>query len=48
MLRGIQRMRAPGGVASRAAVDTMGCDRCHEETISPPEKRFQVRHTLGS
>ena len=42
VLQGIQQMRLPGGAAAGAAVDSMGCDRCHEETVEPPEMRFQV------
>jgi endonuclease III len=34
---------APGGVASNAAVDSMGCDRCHDEgEISEANRRFQI------
>mmetsp|Transcript_39084 Transcript_39084/g.85046 ORF Transcript_39084/g.85046 Transcript_39084/m.85046 type:complete len:373 (-) Transcript_39084:186-1304(-) len=40
----IKAMRAPGGVASNAAVDTMGCDRCHEDGTAIPDevRRFQI------
>ena len=41
VLQGIQQMRLPGGAAAKA-VDSMSCDRCHEETVEPPEMRFQV------
>ena len=40
VLQGIQQMRLPGGAAAGAAVDSMS--RCHEETVEPPEMRFQV------
>ena len=48
VLQGIQQMRLPGGAAAGAAVDSMGCDRCHEETVEPPEMRFQVLPSLTS
>eukprot|EP00976_Prorocentrum_cordatum_P095074 1190038-Prorocentrum_minimum.AAC.1 len=40
----IKAMRAPGGIASNAAVDTMGCDRCHEDGSAIPDevRRFQI------
>ncbi|KAJ4388631.1 alpha,alpha-trehalase nth1 [Gnomoniopsis smithogilvyi] len=36
-------MRLPGGAASNAAVDTMGCERLADTTASPRDQRF---HTL--
>ncbi|TQS31730.1 hypothetical protein Golomagni_07977, partial [Golovinomyces magnicellulatus] len=39
----IRRMRAPGGAAYGAAVDTMGCERLADRDASPIDQRF---HTL--
>lgn len=38
----VKAMRAPGGVAANAAVDTMGCERLAEDTASPRDRRFQT------
>lgn len=38
-----KRMRQPGGAASPAAVDTMGCERLADRAASPRDQRF---HTL--
>lgn len=38
-----KRMRLPGGAASNAAVDTMGCERLADPAASPRDQRF---HTL--
>lgn len=43
MYKAVKRMRAPGGVAHGAAVDTMGCERLSDKQASPREQRF---HTL--
>jgi len=43
MYRLVQEMRRPGGAASVAAVDTMGCERLASADASPRERRF---HTL--
>ncbi|KAM4065459.1 hhH-GPD superfamily base excision DNA repair protein [Hirsutella rhossiliensis] len=43
MYRAVERMRAPGGLAHGAAVDTMGCERLADKQASPREQRF---HTL--
>ncbi|EKJ76197.1 hypothetical protein FPSE_03672 [Fusarium pseudograminearum CS3096] len=39
----VRKMRAPGGRAHGAAVDTMGCERLADEKASPKDQRF---HTL--
>ncbi|KAL4725425.1 alpha,alpha-trehalase nth1 [Fusarium chlamydosporum] len=39
----VRRMRAPGGRAYGAAVDTMGCERLADQKASPKDQRF---HTL--
>lgn len=39
----IRKMRAPGGAAYGAAVDTMGCERLADRDASPKDQRF---HTL--
>lgn len=39
----VRKMRAPGGVAYGAAVDTMGCERLADRQASPKDQRF---HTL--
>ncbi|KAL2202759.1 putative DNA repair protein Ntg1 [Sarocladium strictum] len=39
----VKRMRAPGGAAYPAAVDTMGCERLADVEASPRDQRF---HTL--
>lgn len=39
----VQEMRAPGGAAHGAAVDTMGCERLADVDASPRDQRF---HTL--
>ncbi|KOS20279.1 Endonuclease III -like protein [Escovopsis weberi] len=39
----VRRMRAPGGAAHGAAVDTMGCERLADRSASPRDQRF---HTL--
>ncbi|KAF5659482.1 endonuclease III [Fusarium heterosporum] len=39
----VRRMRAPGGRAYGAAVDTMGCERLADRSASPKDQRF---HTL--
>ncbi|QUC16124.1 uncharacterized protein UV8b_00365 [Ustilaginoidea virens] len=39
----VKRMRAPGGAAHGAAVDTMGCERLADRDASPRDQRF---HTL--
>ncbi|KAF4982891.1 hypothetical protein FZEAL_1587 [Fusarium zealandicum] len=43
MYNAVRRMRAPGGRAHGAAVDTMGCERLADRTASPKDQRF---HTL--
>lgn len=43
MYDAVKRMRAPGGKAYPAAVDTMGCERLADEAASPKDQRF---HTL--
>lgn len=35
-------MRQPGGVASNAAVDTMGCERLADRSASDRDRRFQT------
>ncbi|KAL2687282.1 hypothetical protein Neosp_004836 [[Neocosmospora] mangrovei] len=39
----VRKMRAPGGRAHGAAVDTMGCERLADRSASPKDQRF---HTL--
>ena len=39
----VREMRAPGGAAHGAAVDTMGCERLADRRASPRDQRF---HTL--
>lgn len=39
----VRQMRAPGGAAHGAAVDTMGCERLADPAASPKDQRF---HTL--
>ncbi|KAM0552584.1 hypothetical protein ACHAPJ_007913 [Fusarium lateritium] len=39
----VRKMRAPGGRAYGAAVDTMGCERLADRSASPKDQRF---HTL--
>ncbi len=39
----VREMRAPGGAAYGAAVDTMGCDKLADREASPKDQRF---HTL--
>lgn len=43
MYDAVRRMRAPGGKAYGAAVDTMGCERLADESASPKDQRY---HTL--
>lgn len=43
MYQAVREMRAPGGVAHGAAVDTMGCERLADPRASPKDQRF---HTL--
>ncbi|RDA86314.1 hypothetical protein CP532_5689 [Ophiocordyceps camponoti-leonardi (nom. inval.)] len=43
MYEAVRRMRAPGGVAHGAAVDTMGCERLADTQATAKEQRF---HTL--
>lgn len=43
MYDAVKGMRAPGGRAYGAAVDTMGCERLADKSASPREQRF---HTL--
>ncbi|POR33063.1 Endonuclease III [Tolypocladium paradoxum] len=43
MYNAVKRMRAPGGKAHGAAVDTMGCERLADRSASPKDQRF---HTL--
>lgn len=38
----VLKMRQPGGVASNAAVDTMGCERLADRSASPRDRRFQT------
>lgn len=45
MYNTVLAMRQPGGVASNAAVDTMGCERLADPNASPRDQRF---HTLVS
>jgi endonuclease-3 len=45
MYDAVLKMRQPGGVASNAAVDTMGCERLADQDASPRDRRF---HTLVS
>ncbi|KAI1380790.1 DNA glycosylase [Hypoxylon crocopeplum] len=42
MYDAVKKMRAPGGVAANAAVDTMGCERLAETSASPRDQRFQT------
>ncbi|KAI1778227.1 putative DNA repair protein NTG1 [Hypoxylon cercidicola] len=42
MYDAVKAMRAPGGVAANAAVDTMGCERLAEDSASPRDRRFQT------
>ncbi|KAI6783521.1 Endonuclease III-like protein [Emericellopsis cladophorae] len=43
MFEVVRTMRAPGGAAANAAVDTMGCERLADTNASPRDQRF---HTL--
>ncbi|KAF5003663.1 hypothetical protein FDECE_9806 [Fusarium decemcellulare] len=43
MYDAVRKMRAPGGRAHGAAVDTMGCERLADRSASPKDQRF---HTL--
>lgn len=43
MYNSVKKMRAPGGPAHGAAVDTMGCERLADRTASAKDRRF---HTL--
>ncbi|KAG5919445.1 hypothetical protein E4U42_006512 [Claviceps africana] len=43
MYNTVKKMRAPGGPAHGAAVDTMGCERLADRTASAKDQRF---HTL--
>jgi endonuclease-3 len=43
MYNEVLKMRQPGGVASEAAVDTMGCERLADNKSSPRDQRY---HTL--
>ncbi|KAG6084779.1 hypothetical protein E4U31_000911 [Claviceps sp. LM219 group G6] len=45
MYYAVKKMRAPGGTAHGAAVDTMGCERLADRTASARDQRF---HTLIS
>ncbi|KAG5984665.1 hypothetical protein E4U55_003745 [Claviceps digitariae] len=45
MYNSVKKMRAPGGAAHGAAVDTMGCERLADRTASAKDQRF---HTLIS
>jgi endonuclease-3 len=45
MYNAVKKMRAPGGRAHGAAVDTMGCERLADRQASPKDQRF---HTLIS
>ncbi|KAG3189107.1 hypothetical protein PC129_g25170, partial [Phytophthora cactorum] len=36
----VRKMRAPGGAAYGAAVDTMGCERLADEEASPKDQRY--------
>ncbi|KAI8633935.1 DNA glycosylase [Xylariaceae sp. FL1651] len=38
----VKAMRAPGGAAADAPVDTMGCERLAQPTASPRDRRFQT------
>ncbi|KAI8963748.1 DNA glycosylase [Daldinia sp. FL1419] len=38
----VKAMRSPGGVAANAAVDTMGCERLADTTLSARDQRFQT------
>ena len=38
----VRTMRAPGGAAANAAVDTMGCERLASADASPRDQRFQT------
>ncbi|KAI1408499.1 putative DNA repair protein NTG1 [Hypoxylon sp. FL1857] len=42
MYDAVKAMRSPGGVASNAAVDTMGCERLAETSANPRDQRFQT------
>ncbi|KAI1396400.1 DNA glycosylase [Hypoxylon fuscum] len=42
MYNAVKAMRAAGGVAANAAVDTMGCERLAEASASPRVQRFQT------
>ncbi|XXH03641.1 hypothetical protein Hte_010046 [Hypoxylon texense] len=42
MYDAVKAMRAPGGVAANAAVDTMGCERLADPSASPRDRRFQT------
>ncbi|PHH82741.1 hypothetical protein CDD82_4997 [Ophiocordyceps australis] len=43
MYRTVEKMRAPGGIAHGAPVDSMGCERLADPEASPRDRRF---HTL--
>lgn len=45
-LEGIQKMRSKGGVAFGAAVDTMGCEKCADDSSAPQVQRFQTLVSL--
>ena len=38
----VLEMRQPGGIASNAAVDTMGCERLADRSASERDRRFQT------
>jgi endonuclease-3 len=38
----VRAMRSEGGVAANAPVDTMGCERLAETSVSPRDQRFQT------
>ncbi len=42
----IKAMRAPGGAAHPAAVDSMGCERCADPSAPAPVQRFQTLVSL--
>ncbi|KAI2625792.1 DNA glycosylase [Hypoxylon sp. NC1633] len=42
MYDAVKAMRAPGGAAANAAVDTMGCERLASPSASPRDQRFQT------
>lgn len=46
MYEAVRRMRAPGGAAYGAAVDTMGCERLADRSASPKDQRFQTLISL--